>query len=212
MKMHGLVLGLVAACFAAGTVRGGESCYLVKTAGFDRKVEMQTMSESEYKAFSQTIKQEQKYFSKALAIVARDWRADELNKGIAFPGSRLVTRTIMGAQKFASQEKADEQLSKYQDQEAKKLEREAAHEKRNPQRNKNKSKSAQEMKEAELTRAADQVKAKLEELIAKAGGGASEGAPAAAADIRAGGAGLGVGVGGGAAGKPDRKIKADPKK
>lgn len=209
MKINCLILGLVAACCAVGPVRGGESSYLVRTAGFDRKVEMQTMSEAEYKAFAQTIKLEQKYFAKAVSLVAKDWRADELNKGIVFPGSRLVARNIMGAQRFASQEKADEQLSKYQDQEAKKLEREAAHDKRGNQRNRNnKSKTSQEMKEAELTRAADQVKAKLEELIAKAGGGSSEGAAAPAADIRAGGAGLGVGVGGGDAAK---KVKADPK-
>jgi hypothetical protein len=212
MNMRRWLGGLVAFCIVSGTAVAAESFYLVKTQGYDRKAEMVTMSAAEYKAYEQNIKLEQKYFSKAVSLVAKEWRADPLNKTIAFPGSRLIPRTIMGAQKFSSIEKADEQLSRFQDQEAKKAERVAERERQQSRYNRNASKGkskAQESRDAELTRAADLVKAKLDDLISK-GGGVGDAGPAV--DVQAGGAGMGVGLGAGVGGaKVEPKGKLDAK-
>jgi hypothetical protein len=172
--------------FTAGKVVAAEDYYLVKLMGSDRKVETLSMPSAEFKTFEKNIKLEQKYFAKAVSQVGKEWRADELNKGIPFPGAKLAPRFIVGSQKFSSQEKADEQLSKIEDQESKRLEREAK-KKQNPRR---KSKDS-ESKEKELARAADLVSARVEELIAaKTEGGTDK----EAANLDAGGAKVGVGI------------------
>ncbi len=171
--------------FAAGKVAAGDDYYLVKVTGSDRKVETLSMPGTEFKELEKTIKLEQKFFQKAVSQVAKEWRADELNKGIPFPGAKLSPRVIAGSQKFSSQEKAEEQLSKTEEQEAKRAEREA---KKKQHRRKPKDGGA---KEKELERAAELVTAKVEELIAaKAGGGAGKDA----AELDAGGAKVGVGI------------------
>lgn len=151
------------------TAFAAEEGYLVKVVGFDRKVEWQTMTENDFKTLEKNIKLEQKLFPKAVELAGKEWRADELNKGIAFPGSRLMCRSIGQAQAFPSMEKAEAQLTRIQDQEARKAEKA---EKNNP--GAKKPNKALEKKEGELMQASDLVKTKLAELVTKAGGDAKD--------------------------------------
>ena len=169
MKMAQWATGLIVTGVVAGSVLAAESGYLVKVIGYDHKAELETMSEVDFKALEKSIKLEQKYFPKAVELAGKDWRADELNKKVTFPGSRLTPRTIMMAQEYPSLEKAEAQLNRLQDQEAKKLEKQTEAEKKNPQLKKGKSKTV-DSKEAEVMQASDLVKSKLVDLIAKAGG------------------------------------------
>lgn len=178
MKVRQWLMGAVVGLVLAGPVLAGDDFYLVKLINYDRKRETVMMSGEEYKTLIKNMKLEEKYFAKAVADVAKEWRADEANKGIAFPAGRLTPRSILSFQKFPSQQKADQQLSRLQDQEAKKAERAAEQAKSNRNAKKTKSKS-EEAKEAEAARAADLVKAKVEEYLAKAG--QPSGAEAAAA-------------------------------
>lgn len=175
-----LLAGLVV--MAVATVRAGEEGMLVKVVGMDHKAEWQTMSENDFKTLEKTLKLEQKVFSKAVENAGKEWRTDELNKGIPFPGGRLMPRTISTSQPFPSLEKAEAQLSKIQDQEAKKLEKQA--EKDKNAKGKPKSKD-QDKKEAEVVRAIDLVQAKLMELVAKAGGDTNAMAAEVKADLTA---------------------------
>lgn len=169
-----LAVGLVAVAAWAG-----EEGYLVKVVGCDRKTEWQTMSETDFKSLEKIMKLEQKFFPKAVELAGKDWRTDELNKGITFPGSRLACRSIMTAQPFPSLEKAEAQLNRLQDQEARKLEKQLEKDKKAGVK-KVKTKS-QDAKEAETMRAMDLVQAKLMELVGKAGGDTN----AMASEIRA---------------------------
>lgn len=181
----GMAMWMMAGSVCSGAI-GEEACYIVKIMGYDRKIEVVTMPESEFKNFDKALKQEQKVFPKALAIVAKEWRADELNKGIAFPGVSLKPRTLVTSQKFPSAAKAEEQLSKLEDQEARKLERQAEREKGNPQGGKGKKDSK---KEEIIAQAASMLKAKMDELMAGAGGEAAAGE---GAKVEAGGAAPGA--------------------
>lgn len=172
MKLARWVAGVVMMGMMAGSVHAGEGAYLVKVVGMDRQVEVKTLSEADFKALEKTIKLEQKYFSKAVEMAAKDWRGDEMNKGKPYAGSRLSAPMIAAAQKYPSLEKAEAQLARIQDQEAKKLEKKGG--------KKASSKKGQDDREIDLAQAADVVKIKLDELIGKAGGNAPEAKPEAA--------------------------------
>lgn len=151
-----LVGVVVAGMFVgAGFVRAeeGSARYIVKTTGYDRKIVMEILPEAEFKALEKTIKLEQKYFPKAVALAGKDWRADEMNKKIPFPGNMLKPRNIMMAQKFPSAEKAEEQLTKLENTEARKV----AVSQKDPK------------KEGNLALAVDVVKIKLDTLVANGG-------------------------------------------
>jgi hypothetical protein len=100
-----------------------------------------------------------------VAEAAKEWRADELNKGVPFLGNRLAPRTIMTSMKYSTSEKADEALSKYEDLQSKKAEREFNKNKKTKGKGKDK-----DNKDADLQAALDLVQPKLDALIAKAGG------------------------------------------
>jgi hypothetical protein len=179
----------------AGFVRaeGAGACYIVKTTGYDRKIVTEMLPEAEFKAFEKTIKLEQKLFPKAVALAAKDWRADEMNKKIPFPGNSLKARSIMSSQKFPSPEKAGEQLTRIENMEAKKAERLAEQEKNSRGRGVTSLKDPK--KEGNLALASDLVKTKLDALVA--GGGSEPGAAGPAeggAKVEAGAAQLGADV------------------
>ena len=178
MNVKHWILGVVAGVVLAGPVVAGDEFYLIKIVNYDRKRDVMTMSAEEFKTLEKNLKYEEKFFPKAVSDVAKDWRADELNKGIPFPGGRLSPRTVLAAQKFPSQEKADAQLSRYQDQEAKKAERAAEREKNDRSKVKKTKNKSDLAREEETTRAADLVKAKVGEYLVKAGLTVAETAPA----------------------------------
>ncbi|MEI6787554.1 MAG: hypothetical protein WCL49_03650 [bacterium] len=184
-KLTPWIIGVVITGMLAGTgsawAEGGTACYVVKTMGFDRKIVTEMMPEADFKALEKTIKLEQQFFPKAVALAGKDWRADEMNKKIPFPGNMLKARTIMASQKFPSAEKAGEQMTKYENQEAKKAERQAELEKNSRGRGATALKDSK--KEGNIALAIDLVKAKVDALVA---GGGSE--PGAAGPAEAGGA------------------------
>jgi hypothetical protein len=113
-----VVVGMLA---GAGFVRAegaASACYIVKIIGSDRKATLEILPEAEFKALEKTIKLEQKYFSKAVSLAAKDWREDKLNKGAPFPGAMLKPRTIMTSQKFPTMEKGGEQMTKHGSEES----------------------------------------------------------------------------------------------
>lgn len=163
-----VVLGTVLSVQAAG-----DDAYLVKIKGLDKTEQAQVMTVAEYKAFDATIKVEQKLFSQAVATATKEWRADEFNKGIPFAGNKLMARRIISATKYPSSEKASDALTKYEDMQAKKEEREFK---------KKTSKSKEQLKlEGEIMTASGIVQKKLDELVAKG--------PAAGADAKGAAAG-----------------------
>ncbi|MEI8139663.1 MAG: hypothetical protein WCI03_07335 [bacterium] len=174
MSVNKWMLGMVAFVATSLTVQAAsEEFYFVKTKGLDKQIEVKTMSATEYKALEAVIKLEQKYLPAAVAEAAKEWRADELNKGTPFLGNRLTPRTILTSMKYSTSEKAEEALSKYEELQSKKEEREF---KKNKTKGKGKDK---DNKDADLQAALDLVQPKLDALIAKAGGagGGKDAAP-----------------------------------
>jgi len=161
----------MAAGLAAGAACAGEPAYVFKLVNITREAEWQTMSEVEYKALEKNLKLEEKLFSKAVELAVKEWKADELNKKFPFPSSKLTARTIKSPTEYSSREKAEEQLAKVQDAEARKMEKQAEKEKYRNQRGKDK------VGKVDVQSAADLVLGKLNELLVKAGGEAIQNAP-----------------------------------
>ena len=182
MKRSRWLTLVVLSCLMAGIVRAAEEGYLVKVVGLDRKAEWSALSETDFKNLEKTIKLEQKYFSKAVELAGKEWRADELNKGVNFPGSRLTPRMIMQKDKHPSLEKASAWLTKIQDQESKKTDKSGG--------KKGSSKkgklSPQETRDAELSQAISLVKTKLDDLVSKGGSTVNAAGPEAKADAKDG--------------------------
>lgn len=173
MSVSRCMVGLVGLCMAVMTVKAaGEDAYLVKVKGLDKSIQVQVMTAAEYKAFDATIKLEQKLFPQALAAAAKEWRADELNKGVPFLGNKLMARSIAGATKYPSADKASDALTKYEDMQAKKEEREIK---------KKSTKSKEQTKaEGDVLNTASVVQKKLDELVARTTGADAKGAAAGA--------------------------------
>ncbi|MEI7881385.1 MAG: hypothetical protein WCI95_10985 [bacterium] len=178
------ILGMLAVVVTSVTVHAAaaEEYYIVKIKGLDKQLETTSMSAAEYKALDAAVKLEQKFFTAAVAEAAKEWRADELNKGVPFMGNKLAPRTIMMATKYSSSEKASEALTKIEEMQAKKEEREFKSKKRT-----NKSKE-QSQQESDILTAAALVKPKLDAMISKAGGNAADAKGAAAGVAAPGGA------------------------
>lgn len=156
-----------------------EGYVIVRVQDMLKKTTTEMMTESEFKALDKKIQMENRYFQQAVQIAAKEWRADELNKGTAFAGGRLMARKIAGTpERFSSQEKAQQKLTAIEDLESRKAFRTREKEAGNK---KSKEELAKEYeKEAVLSSAAELVQAKLEELIsAKAAGPAAGAAPGA---------------------------------
>lgn len=165
MRISKWVVGMVAVVVMGLAVQAGEETYLVKIKGLDKQTEMQVLTAAEYKALEATLKLEQKFFPAAIAQVAKEWRADEFNKGISFPGGKLSPRTIMTATKYSSPDKASEALAKIEEMQSKKEDREFK---------KKALKSKEQLKlESEIRSAMDLVKPALDALVAGKGGGAA---------------------------------------
>jgi len=159
-------VGIIVIGLSGKVLGGGEEGHLVKVVGYDHKSEWEAVSETDFKSLEKNIKLEHNLFAKAVELAAQDWQKDELSKGKAFPGSRLVCRSILTDEQFDSLNQAEAQLSKMQDQEAKKRERQERMERKNPRLKKRKNKT-DTAREIELMQAVDLVKAKLGELVAK---------------------------------------------
>lgn len=197
MKTTQWFLGMMAAGLVAVPAMGEEAgkgtekpepYYVVKIAGMDRTSDTEMMSEAEFRELEKTMKLEQKYFPKALALAAKEWAAEEINKGVMFPGSMLKPRTIASSMKYASSEKAEEKLAKLAGLDPKKK-GDAKNDKRRPVAKKPVKKTPKPASKQEeiLARAADYVKSKIDTLIAEAPAAGAPAAPAPAA-IDAGGA------------------------
>jgi len=166
------MMGIMMVFALSLTVQAADDYYLVKMKGLDKQTEMKVMSVAEFKELETTIKLETKFLPTAVAEAAKDWRADELNKGVPFPGNKVSAPMIITSTKFSSSEKANAELTKYEELQAKKEEREA-------KQPKSKDVASKEAKQASERRAAAElIKPKLEALIAKSGAAGAKGAEA----------------------------------
>jgi hypothetical protein len=185
MKIQRLSLclaGVMAVCAWTG-YGAGEAYYIVKVQDMAKEVSTTVMSATEFKALEKTIQQEKQYFSAAVTAAAKEWRENEANKGIPFPGGRVIPRKIMpgSSERFSSSDKAQEKLTAIETLESKRLEREALKGKTGKNAAKTREEIARDSKkESELMAAQELIQNKLTEIIeAKAAGAPAAGAKGA---------------------------------
>jgi hypothetical protein len=158
-----LVLGGILALTTSASAL--ETFCVVKITDMDKKVENKIMSPEEFKEEEARAKAEAALFPKAEELAKKEWKADEANKSIPFPG-RLGPRKIEIVTRESNREKADKKLESL----------DAANERRQTDTRKSgkmteadkKRAEAADEKEKDLGRAYESVKAKLAELMTKA--------------------------------------------
>jgi hypothetical protein len=168
-------LAAAALWWLSGRVAPGamETYCVVKVSDFMKAETYEVMKAAEVRELNAQIQRETKVFMKAEELVAREWKADELNKGTPFPGGRVSTRKAEIKGQFPSEEKARAMRETYQAREAKKADRENERlidlKKTNPTAAKELEKELSEAREKEVTvaRAAAAVEAKIKDLLAK---------------------------------------------
>lgn len=170
----------------AAAAQPSEVSYVVKIQDMNRECSYEAMNGDELKTLQKTIQLETRYFQEAVQAAAKQWREDEANKTVPFSGTRLAPRQIVGTpERFENREKADKQLNLYLEREQKKQERELTKKKGKKPAPRGKGPLTKEQeREANLERAAEMVKARLDEIVAAKSGGAG----AAGAQPDAGGA------------------------
>ena len=172
MRTMSWVMGVWLVGLAALTAAAGEDFYVVKVKGLDKRVAIQVMSMAEFKALEAAIKVEQKFLPKAIAEVGKEWREDDFNKKSPYIGNKLNPRAIMSAMKYSSQEKASDALTKAEELQAKKDDREFS---------KKIGKSKDQIRlESDLMTVSALVQTKLDALIAAGGKADTKAAPAPA--------------------------------
>jgi hypothetical protein len=164
-----LALWLTAGMRAAAV----DTFLVVKVAEMNRAVGYQVMTPAEYKGLDARIQRESRLYTQAEQLAMKEWKADEGNKGIPFPGGRLSARKATVVAQFSAREQADKKIESYKDIESRRqLQEMAASRNLTPQQKK--LKEAEAEKERQVEQAAELVKAKLDELLAreeeKAGG------------------------------------------
>jgi hypothetical protein len=176
MKTAGLVTtGLIIATLCgllSGNAKAADLYVLIKIQDMDRSTVSQVMSVPELKEFEKTLLNEKKFFQDAVRNASKAWRDDDFNKGITFPAGRLVPRTLVGSpERFATKEKAEEQLNKYYEREAQKEARQQDKDKTKTTTKSKEEVEREKKKASEAGRAAELLKDKLAELIALKTGG-----------------------------------------
>jgi hypothetical protein len=168
---------MIMACAARGSAAEmAEAYYVVKVQDMTKISSHKVVSAKELKELEKEIQTESQCFPKALEESAKAWKADEANKGTAFPGGRVTPRKIVGApERFSNEEKAKEKLKAIEDAEIKKAERESEKETAKAKKSNKNSKAnkktsdeiAKESKRESDTLAANElVQKKLNEIVA----------------------------------------------
>jgi hypothetical protein len=162
-----LLTSLVLGGILALTTRASalETFCVVKITDMDKKVEHKLMSPDEFKEEEARAKAEASLFPKAEELAKKEWKADEANKSIPFPG-RLGPRKIEVVTRESSREKADKKLESL-DAASERRQNETRKSGKMTEADKKKAEAADE-KEKDLGRAYESVKAKLGELMTKA--------------------------------------------
>ncbi len=150
-------------------ISAADSFAVVKVSDMLNEKTSQVMSGDELKQLQKQLALEERYFPKAVAAVADQWRKDEASSKTPaqFPGGRLSPRKIVGQpEPFADRTKADARLEQIQKQEDDKRAKEM--DKPGAKKTKTAADKLKDTREADKViqarRAADLVAAKLVEL------------------------------------------------
>jgi len=138
---------------------------VVKITGLDGNDKYQVMTSTELKALEKRIRDESRYFRKALDNAKKAWEADESHEKIRFPSSAVRVRKARMMGRFKSNEDAQEKLLVYEERLAESEKKAAEKEKERANRalKRARSKQAKE-KMMEKVKEAESEKAEKEAL------------------------------------------------
>lgn len=179
MKANRYWAGLVAAGILAGLATMSpardaasdlEPFHVVRIVDFDRKADFLKLTEVDRKALERRLNEEKKVFQQALDQASKTWYEDDKNKGVMFPEAALAPRAILSSEPFNSAEKAAERLNKLLADETEKKEKDEERLRHSFRRLRDYKAEAEkkDRKNRTIERAADLVKARMDELLGAA--------------------------------------------
>ncbi len=150
-----------------------EKHQVVRITGRSRKQSYETMAPDAVKEFERSIREEGRYFSKALMQARKAWQAEERHKGKSFPTAAVKARQIRVMATFDDRAKAEAKVAQYKAQmdEAEERDRERAKKKSKDKEKDAREAAQQAEREALHSEAVSLFEAKLQELV---GGGAGK--------------------------------------
>jgi hypothetical protein len=160
-----------------------ETFYLAKVTNRSGDTEYQVLSSSELGVIEKEIKDEARYFARAMMNTERAWKADENTKKQTFPRSAIEPRKVQTMQSFGDRQKADDKLATIQKRQAEAMIEEAEKAKKkgegNPHQQKDPSALRKEQeREADRKAREDQARMLFDTKLGELMSGAKE-APAA---------------------------------
>jgi len=114
----------------ASVALAGEKYYIVKVTDLAKETKMEVMSAEALKTLENEIKEEGRLWTRAENAAIKEWQKNEQYKGKAWPKGAISQRTAKAVgQPFPDESKAEDKLSKIEENEAEKAEEEAEKEK-----------------------------------------------------------------------------------
>lgn len=113
-------LALCSICTMCRNASALEKFYYAKVYDRTKNMEYRVLSDDEYKALQEEMKSDARYFTRALMLAAKDWRADESTRKKMFPRSAVAKKKVTVIMTFRDRKSADAKLDAYRRSEAEK--------------------------------------------------------------------------------------------
>ena len=96
-----------------------EQYVIVKEQGYLKEMSYQVMTFTDYNKLNMDVSKETAVFSSALKAAEKEWNAGKDEKKGVFPARKFTPRKLMRDKMFPSEEKAQAQVSKYEEKDMK---------------------------------------------------------------------------------------------
>ena len=187
--VHGFCAVLALLTCMVSVARAGEKYFVVKVTDFTKEMKYDVLSQEDLKALENEIKEEARLWPRAESAAQKEWQSNEQYKGKAWPKGAIAQRTVKAmGQPFPDESKAEDKVSKIEENEAEKIAEEEEKASKAPAKAKDKDKGKDSDREnmyamarAIFTQKLTEVKEADAKAKAEKAGGGEAAAPAPAA-------------------------------
>jgi len=119
---HSICAVLATVICLASAASAAEKYFVVKVTDLTKEMKYDVLSQEDLKALENQIKEEARLWSRAETAAMKEWLTNEQYKGKAWPKGAISQRTVKTVgQPFPDESKAEDKLSKIEENEAEKI-------------------------------------------------------------------------------------------
>ncbi len=161
--MKRILAAIALVCLVSTSVWAiGQTVFLVKVSGFEGEDSYQVVSTEEYKVLDKRIRDETRYFRKALDSAKKAWKADESHEKVSFPSGAVRPRKLRKAGSYKSREDAQEKLQVYEERLAEAEKKREEKEKERAKRSGGRGRKSKQSQAREKEKAAEEARKEAE--------------------------------------------------